>query len=89
MDASRENSAENAARVTGRAVGEAAASAAQRVGESFEQSKESLAEMQSALAERTRECMHTTDAYVRDNPWQAVGVAAGLGLILGLLLARK
>lgn len=27
--------------------------------------------------------------YVRDNPWQAIGVAAGVGLVLGLLLSRR
>ena len=29
------------------------------------------------------------DAHVRNNPWAAVGIAAGIGLLLGLLLSRK
>jgi ElaB/YqjD/DUF883 family membrane-anchored ribosome-binding protein len=29
------------------------------------------------------------DAQVRKNPWAAVAIAAGVGLVLGLLLARK
>jgi len=29
------------------------------------------------------------DAHVRSNPWTAVGIAAGIGLLLGLLLSRK
>ena len=29
------------------------------------------------------------DAQVRQNPWAAVGVAAGIGLLLGVLMARK
>jgi ElaB/YqjD/DUF883 family membrane-anchored ribosome-binding protein len=29
------------------------------------------------------------DAQVRKNPWAAVAIAAGAGLLLGLLLARK
>ena len=29
------------------------------------------------------------DAQVRQNPWAAVGIAAGVGLLIGLLLARK
>ena len=29
------------------------------------------------------------DAQVRENPWNAVGIAAGIGLVLGILLARK
>jgi ElaB/YqjD/DUF883 family membrane-anchored ribosome-binding protein len=29
------------------------------------------------------------DAQVRENPWAAVGIAAGVGLLIGVLLARK
>jgi ElaB/YqjD/DUF883 family membrane-anchored ribosome-binding protein len=29
------------------------------------------------------------DSQVRANPWAAVGIAAGVGLILGILLSRK
>jgi ElaB/YqjD/DUF883 family membrane-anchored ribosome-binding protein len=29
------------------------------------------------------------DAKVRQNPWAAVGIAAGLGLVIGVLLSRK
>jgi ElaB/YqjD/DUF883 family membrane-anchored ribosome-binding protein len=29
------------------------------------------------------------DEQVRENPWTAVGIAAGVGLVLGVLLARK
>ena len=32
---------------------------------------------------------HELDAKVRANPWAAVGVAAGIGLIAGILLSRK
>ncbi len=50
-----------------------------------------------ARAEETlrnaRERLHDTgqklDAQVRENPWMAVGVAAGIGLLVGVLLARK
>jgi len=29
------------------------------------------------------------DSQVRANPWAAVGIAAGVGLVLGILLSRK
>jgi ElaB/YqjD/DUF883 family membrane-anchored ribosome-binding protein len=29
------------------------------------------------------------DGQVREHPWTAVGVAAGVGLVLGILLSRK
>ena len=89
MDQSRENNPDDPTLSAGRTVGEAAASAAQRVGETIEQGKETLAEMQTAVAEKTRECCTTADSYVRENPWQAVGIAAGIGLLIGLLIARR
>jgi len=36
-----------------------------------------------------REAAGEIDAQVRRNPWAAVGIAAGVGLLLGLLLSRK
>jgi ElaB/YqjD/DUF883 family membrane-anchored ribosome-binding protein len=29
------------------------------------------------------------DDYVHDNPWRSVGVAAGFGFIVGLLIGRR
>jgi len=39
--------------------------------------------------EITREAVGEIDEQVRKNPWAAVGIAAGVGLLIGLLLARK
>jgi ElaB/YqjD/DUF883 family membrane-anchored ribosome-binding protein len=89
MDRTRDNNPENTIAEAARNVTEATVSAAERVGESFEQGREALAEMQAIVTERTRECVRSTDLYVRDNPWQAVGIAAGVGVILGLLMARR
>ena len=36
-----------------------------------------------------REAAGEIDEQVRRNPWAAVGIAAGVGLLLGLLLSRK
>jgi len=38
---------------------------------------------------RAKEMTAAADDYVRDNPWQAVGVAAGIGVLLGVLLSRR
>lgn len=89
MDRTREDNTGEQMAETARGLGETAASAAQRVGDSFEQGRAALEEIQSVVSERTRECMHTTETYVRENPWQAVGLAAGLGLVIGLLIGRR
>ncbi len=39
--------------------------------------------------ERSKEAARATDEYVHDHPWQAVGVAAGVGFLLGMLIARR
>ena len=41
------------------------------------------------VGEITREAIGELDEQVRKNPWAAVGIAAGVGLLVGLLLARK
>ena len=51
--------------------------------------KEKLADAQAAAAEKTKAAARATDDYVHDNPWRAVGVAAGVGLVIGLLIGRR
>jgi ElaB/YqjD/DUF883 family membrane-anchored ribosome-binding protein len=36
-----------------------------------------------------KELAQTADVYVKDNPWRTVAVAAGVGLLAGVLLGRK
>jgi len=46
-------------------------------------------EQLSKAGDVTREAVGEIDEQVRKNPWAAVGIAAGVGLLIGLLLARK
>lgn len=48
-----------------------------------------IAEAQEATSARARVAIGTTEDYVRANPWQALGIAAGVGVVLGVLLARR
>ena len=41
------------------------------------------------MMERTKEAARATDEYVHEHPWQAVGAAAGIGFLLGMLIARR
>ncbi len=45
--------------------------------------------MEEEVLARAKEMTEAADEYVRTNPWQAVGVAAGVGLLVGLLLGRR
>ena len=51
-----------------------------------------LAELRTRLAaleEQVRGSARDVDSYVRENPWQAVGIAAGIALLLGLIMGRR
>jgi ElaB/YqjD/DUF883 family membrane-anchored ribosome-binding protein len=58
--------------------------------------KIALAAAKSALSDgaaqvrgQAKQVTKTTDSYVRDNPWQVVGVAAVIGIALGILMTRR
>lgn len=46
-------------------------------------------EMQVVAVEKGKEVAQNTDTYVHENPWKAVAISAGVGLLLGLLISRK
>jgi len=58
--------------------------------------KMALAAAKSALSDgaaqvrgQARQVSRNTDSYVRDNPWQVVGIAAVVGIALGVLMTRR
>jgi ElaB/YqjD/DUF883 family membrane-anchored ribosome-binding protein len=51
--------------------------------------KSALADGAAQVRSQAREVSKTTDTYVRDNPWQVVGVAAVIGLVVGILAAKR
>ncbi len=60
-----------------------------RAEESLRVAKERLTAAEEEALRRAREFADATEEYVRDNPWQSVGIAAGVGLVLGLLISRR
>ncbi len=71
-------------KVTASVVGERATEARGKVQESLKVAQEKLTQASAAAKERGQAAVTATDVYVRDNPWNAVGVAAGIGFLLGL-----
>ncbi|CAI0692386.1 Bacterial protein of uncharacterised function (DUF883) [Serratia entomophila] len=58
--------------------------------------EQALSEVKSRLADKTesyyaraKDAVYRTDDYVREKPWHSVGIGATVGLVFGLLLARK
>ncbi|HVZ42856.1 MAG TPA: DUF883 family protein [Ramlibacter sp.] len=65
------------------------ADARTRLEGSLKTAKDELAVFEKAALERAMAGARATDAYVRENPWQAVGVGAAIGLLAGYILGRK
>lgn len=81
--------AEELLRATAGQAGEKVAVARARAEESIDAAKIRIAQAGYAAAAQTREAAKATDDYVHDNPWTAVGVAAAVGIVIGVLLAKK
>lgn len=60
-----------------------------KVEESLKAAKNRLGEAQEELLLNTMAAARATDVYVHKNPWESMGVAAGIGLLVGLLLCRR
>lgn len=81
--------AEELLRATASQAGERAAAARAKIEQSLQRARTKLAEAETVVADRTRQVAHATDEYVHEHPWTAVSVAAGIGLIIGLLISRR
>lgn len=46
-------------------------------------------DVQAAAIETGKEMAETADNFVQENPWKAVAISAGVGLLLGVLIARR
>jgi ElaB/YqjD/DUF883 family membrane-anchored ribosome-binding protein len=51
--------------------------------------KDSLAEGADTLRRQAQRAATTADDYVHDSPWQAVGIAALVGAVVGILATRR
>lgn len=81
--------AEELLRATANLAGEKVAEIRVKAEENLRGAKARLAVAEAAMLERTKAAARATDDYVRANPWQAVGIAAGASFIIGLLVGRR
>jgi len=81
--------AEALLRATEGQAGERIAELRARAEESLGNARERLRGAGARLEEHARSAAHSTDTYVRENPWTAVAIAAGIGYVLGNLGRRR
>jgi len=76
-------------RATASQAGEKITEIRLRAETNLQNAKARLVVAEAAIVERTKAAAKATDDYVRANPWRAVGIAAGAGLVIGLLVGRR
>ena len=81
--------AEELLKATASQAGEKVAAARERIQDSLHQAKVKLAEAEDVIVQKGKLAARATDEYVHENPWRAVGIGAGVGLIIGLLIGRR
>ncbi|HEX5605819.1 MAG TPA: DUF883 family protein [Candidatus Binatia bacterium] len=81
--------AEELLRVTASQAGEKIGAARQRIEQSLTEGRKALADAEQRVVTKSKECAEIADDYVRENPWSAVGMAAAVGLVFGLMIRRK
>lgn len=60
-----------------------------KVQNQIDAARQTLTELQQNVQDGAKVAMNTTDEYVRTNPWRAVGISAGVGVLIGFLIARR
>ena len=81
--------AEELLKLTVGQAGEKVAAVRDRVQRELDQAKVRIVALEDRALRQTKAAAHATDAYVHENPWKAVGIAAGAGFLFGLLMARR
>ena len=81
--------AEEILRATAGVAGDRIGELRERITDRLRDAKVRLADAEALLVDRTKAAARATDDYVNDNPWRAVGIAAGIGLLLGIIIGRR
>jgi ElaB/YqjD/DUF883 family membrane-anchored ribosome-binding protein len=81
--------AEGLVKAGGAEAGDAAEEARGKLQDRLTQLKDKLTYLQEEALLHSKAVGRAADNYVHEHPWQAMGAAAGVGLLLGLLISRR
>lgn len=81
--------AEELLNATAGQAGENVNNAREHAEESIRAAKARIADAAHVAAEHTREAAKAAEDYLRENPWTAVGLAAAVGILIGVLINRR
>lgn len=83
------NDADELLKATAGQAGERMSEARSRAEASVRAARKRMSGLQDDVVAQTKEVADQADAYVRKNPWQAVGIAVAAGVIVGLMIGRR
>lgn len=81
--------AEEILRATAGAAGDKVGEMRQKIEARLRDAKLRLADAEALVVDKAKAAATATDDFVHENPWKAVGVAAALGLAVGVLIGRR
>ena len=81
--------AEELLRVTADQAGAGATEVRGRIQSRLAAAKAELVRLQDVAVAKAKEAGHAADEYVHEHPWKSIGVAAGIALLIGLLVGRR
>jgi len=81
--------AEDLLRATASQAGEKISAAREKVQDSLDRAKTGLGDIEDVVMDTGKQAARATDEYVQANPWRAVGIAAAVGLVIGLLISKR
>lgn len=74
----------------GRMAGEQASNmtdkAKEMAGQYADQAKQYAQQGYEYAADKSKQLKESTEGYIEENPWYAIGIALGVGVLLGLML---
>ncbi len=81
--------AEEMLRMTADEAGDSAAGLRSRIKDRMNKAKDDLTHLQDAAMAKAQEVGDAADEFVHENPWKSIGIAAGIGLVVGMLVSRR
>lgn len=81
--------AEGLLRQAAQASGEHAADLRRKAQSAISSAKRRLADAEDRVVYQAKSAARATDGWVHDHPWTAVGIAAGIGMLIGLVVNRR
>lgn len=81
--------AEALLKATANTGGEKLAEIRAKAEESISIVRESIFDAESSIMLKSKVLAKATDVYVHENPWRSIGLAASVGMVIGLLVGRR